>query len=83
MDDIDWEALGRQFREPDEEALMKVVALMGRAQARYFNALLEQGIPPLAAMKITALTIKEIGGFARETVPVLAQLFIEAAKGQE
>jgi hypothetical protein len=75
-DDFDWEALARQFGQPDDETLMNVVSMIGRAQARYMAALREEGLDPLTSLKIASLTIREIGQFARDTLPVLTQQFI-------
>jgi hypothetical protein len=79
--DFDWEYLAKQFQQ--EDAMMKVVAMIGKAQGSYYNALIAEGLPPLAALKIVTITISEVAKFGRETVPVLVQQFIDYDKGQE
>jgi hypothetical protein len=80
-DDFDWEGLARQFRE--EDALMRVVQQIGKAQASYYNALRVEGLEPMVALKIVSITISELAKFARETMPVLVQQFIDYNKDNE
>lgn len=75
MDDFDWDHLAKQFRQDD--VLMSVVDKIGKAQGTYFNALTAEGLSGMQAMKIVSITVTEVGKFARETLPVLMQLFID------
>lgn len=81
LDEIDWEALGRQFRQ--EDSLMKVVSQIGKAQGVYYQALIEGGFTQMDALKIVSITVKEVGEFARQTMPVLVQMFMDYRKSSE
>ena len=81
MDDIDWNALGKQFDQDD--VLIRVVQKIGRAQGHYFKALTDEGIDPMTALSIVSITVKEVGTFAHETLPIIVQLFLDARKDYE
>jgi hypothetical protein len=75
LDDFDWEHLAKQFQQ--EDALLRVVSSIGKVQGSYYNALRAEGLSPIESMKIVTITITEVAKFTRETLPVLAQLFID------
>jgi len=73
-DDFDWEALARQFQQ--EDSVLRVAQTMAKFQGTYYKTLLAEGFDKTDAVRATMLLVSEISKFARDTIPVLTQQFI-------